>query len=266
MKKKIAREYFLFLVGLGVTGLTFLSLVVWTKYYESLSQDQFNSLTKVEEDLRKFNKIYKKMTSCYYDIGSRDQFARDILKVQVVENIYSSLNEAYSDGTISYCEIDLRDYLLGFYKTPFDMHLAFYYDNKGIVEHQKIERQKLDGLVDNIIPYNAEAFRNTVGYRVFRVNRNLENLTTKERNSVESYLWDFYRYNDEYDLFEVPLDEVDVFISNVPIVEEVTVSTPFGKTILSKTAIVAGIYFLLFFLLRYFYYTVVWSIRTMRAK
>lgn len=266
MKKKIAREYFLFLVGLGVTGLSFLSLVLWTKYYENLSREQHSSFYEVEEEHENFNKIYEMMSYCYHDIETKEKLALEFLKVQFVENLFKVLNQGYANGTLSNCEIELRDFLLELYKTPRDMHLAFSYENRNILDHFKIESEKLNLIKDKIIPYNAETFRYTLDYRIFRVDKNIESLSSNERSYVESYLWDFKRHNNEYDLFEVPLEKVDEFIAEVPIVEEVEVKIPFGKTILSKTVIVAGIYFIVFFVLRYFYYTIVWSIRTMRSQ
>ena len=266
MKKIIAREYILVILGLSLGFLTFLGLTGWTKVNEGLWRRQYAKFSAIEKSYFRFNEIHYRFSECYYDIKDKEESAQLFRDWIWVKNTFQYLQNEDNYSVLSSCELRLGDYLASLYKEHTEMSDEFNHIDGNIIQRYWKEKEVVERYEKRTIPYNESSLKSKVDFRVFRIDMSFKDFGQRERWRFETYLSDYQRFNDSYDLFVVPKSKVQEFFDECKIIEEIEVPTPDESTVISLTMSVLIAYFVLVFLLRYFIYSVLWGFRVWKNK
>jgi hypothetical protein len=263
MNKRIAKEYIYLLVCIVITLFGFLGIWGWNVYWKSQYSKHEEHFKAIDKDFRLITGICSHFSSSIYECRDMNEYLS-----------YLSQNSNAKEA-----------YLLVFDSSPnFDSHKEFkkqflhtypnQVDFESVVRsygtdlnrlHSEVLQMK-DTAFSKILPWSEEDYEGWSGYHLFEVEPYKMGLSDSKADRLANYIsyYDSY-YDGERGLYVIPHDRLRYFQDDIEYSinkgwEAGDVMT--GKKLLFYIFIST---LLVFFGVRYFFKTIIWSVKILRS-
>lgn len=262
--KQIAKEYLYFLACILLTLLGWIGILVWNKYWTKTYKELDSAFSELNSDYNLISSIYNYFPEEFTDCRSRESFMRFLSKHQNSNKVHTFLKE-YSPYYIA--DKEFIDEFLNTFPTAITLEVKIE-SYGGNLEERRFELFKeRDNAFSNILPSSEDDLRGWSGFTLFELEPNSLDISSYDKATMIESLLDFQEYYDESEsLYSIPYRLSLEFESDFEYA--VRKGWKAGDVLTVKKML---FYFfllsvLLLFGVRYFFRTIVWSVKVVRAK
>ncbi len=263
--KVLAREYLYMLACILISSLTALIFVLITHTNTYRSQTLYDKQSALKSQVIEFKGLYYGMRNCLQQKADTMQFATNLLDIHYCESLLSQVRSVPTEYP---CEAYSKSKFLKF-QNGTELKAAFTFENLPVFKVYTENEEKIAKLSRWIFAWDdADYFQNSP-FQYFRIDTSELTSKRSKKQSVAELLEEGIVYGYwsriDFNTIKVPNEYITKFLEEIPIEEKITSfwNIPTIKKIWIYTfLLLIG----LLFLLRYFVYSISWSIVEIRKK
>lgn len=265
MKSKLlAREYLYFLACILLTLLGWIGIFVWNKYWTKTYKKLDSAYIECDSDYNLISSICDYFPRELPDCNSREGFMEFLSKPQNPSKVHTFLEEysPYYNADKEFIEKFLNTFPTAI---TLEVKLESYGGN---LEERRFELQEeRNNAFSNILPNSEDDLRGWSGFTLFELEPNSLDISSYDKETMIESLIDFQKYYDESEsLYVIPHWRSMEFESDFEYAVRKGWKAGDVMTVKKVLFYIFLLSVLLLFGVRYFFRTIVWSVKAVRAK